>query len=55
MGTSGLDWQFIDYGGARHSFTNPGADAMGMEALAYNRSADMRSWANMRLFFEEIF
>lgn len=55
MGTSGLDWQFIAYGGARHSFTNPGADARGMEALAYNRSADVRSWAYMRLFFEEIF
>ncbi|MEE4112336.1 MAG: dienelactone hydrolase family protein [Desulfobacteraceae bacterium] len=55
MGTSGLDWQFIAYGGARHGFTNPGADAKGMEALAYNRSADMRSWAHMRLFFEEIF
>jgi len=55
MGTSGLDWQFIAYGGARHSFTNPGADAKGMEALAYDRSADMRSWAHMRLFFDEIF
>ena len=47
--------QFIAYGGARYSFTNPGADAKGMEALAYNRSADMLSWANMRLFFEEHF
>ncbi|MCF8052593.1 MAG: dienelactone hydrolase family protein [Desulfobacterales bacterium] len=55
MGASGLDWQFIAYGGARHSFTNPGADAKGMEALAYNRTADMRSWAHMKLFFEEIF
>lgn len=55
MGTSGLDWQFIAYGGARHSFTNPGADAKGMEALAYDRSADLRSWAHMKLFFGEIF
>lgn len=55
MGTSGLDWQFIAYGGARHGFTNPGADAKGMEALAYDPSADARSWAHMKLFFEEIF
>ena len=55
MATSGLDWQFIAYGGARHSFTNPGADAKGMEALAYDRSADMRSWGHMKMFFEEIF
>lgn len=55
MGRSGLDWQFIAYGGARHGFTNPGADAKGMEALAYDRRADMRSWAHMKLFFEEIF
>ena len=55
MAISGLDWQFIAYGGARHGFTNPGADAKGIEALAYDRSADMRSWGHMKLFFEEIF
>ena len=35
--------------------TNPGADAKGIDALAYSRSADMRSWAHMKLFFEVIF
>jgi dienelactone hydrolase len=55
MASSGLDWQFIAYGGARHGFTNPGADAKGIDALAYSRSADMRSWAHMKLFFDEIF
>jgi len=55
MGASNLDWQAIFYGGARHSFTNPDADAVGMEALKYDKSADMRSWAAMRAFFDEIF
>ena len=36
-----LDWQMVVYAGARHSFTNPGADAHGIDALKYNRQADM--------------
>jgi dienelactone hydrolase len=55
MGASNLDWQAIFYGGARHSFTNPGADGVGMEGLKYDKTADMRSWAAMRAFFDEIF
>lgn len=55
MEKSGIDWQLIIYGGAKHSFTNPNADQFGMDALAYSKSADRRSWANMKLFFDEIF
>ncbi len=55
MNASGLDWQLLIFGGARHSFTNPGADAKGMEALAYSPSADRRSWEYMKVFFDEIF
>jgi dienelactone hydrolase len=55
MEKSGLDWQLIIYGGAKHSFTNPDADKAGMEALGYNKSADQRSWAEMQVFFKEIF
>jgi dienelactone hydrolase len=54
MNNSGLDWQMIIYGGAKHSFTNPDADKAGMEALKYDRSADLRSWAQMKLFFDEV-
>ena len=50
-----LDWQMIVYAGARHSFTNPGADAYGIEALKYDKNADERSWKHMQLFFDEIF
>jgi dienelactone hydrolase len=55
METSGLDWQMIFYGGAKHSFTNPDADKAGMEGLKYSKSADKRSWEHMKVFFKEIF
>ena len=55
MESSALDWQMIIYGGARHSFTNPEADKVGIEALKYDAKADHRSWAQMKLFFDEIF
>ncbi len=52
---SSIDWHMVLYAGARHSFTNPGADAHGMDALKYDQQADERSWAHMQLFFDEIF
>lgn len=55
MNASGIDWQMVIYGHAKHSFTNPGADKRGMPALGYNRHADLRSWKAMEQFFNEIF
>lgn len=55
MNKTDLDWQMIIFGGAKHSFTNPEADKAGMEALQYDRSADLRSWSYMKVFFDEIF
>ncbi len=55
MEKSGIDWQMVIYGGAKHSFTNPNADEVEMDALAYSKSADQRSWAHMKLFFDELF
>lgn len=55
MEKSGLDWEMVFYGGAKHSFTNPGADKVGMAALAYDASADKRSWVAMKQFFSELF
>ena len=52
---SGADWQMIFFGGAVHSFTNPSADEYGIEGIAYNKNADIRSWQYMKFFFEEIF
>ena len=55
MELSGLDYQFIAYGGAKHAFTNPNADKKGIAALGYNKTADRRSWQSMPDFFNEIF
>jgi dienelactone hydrolase len=52
---AGIDWQFVSYSGAVHSFTNPGADRAGIDGVAYQRAADRRSWAHMRAFFDELF
>ena len=54
------DYQFINYSGALHAFTNPEstkrAQANNMTArIGYNESAARRSWAHMKLFFDEIF
>ena len=49
------DWQFIQYGGAAHSFTVPEAGSDTAKGMAYNKNADLRSWRAMRGFFEEVF
>lgn len=55
LNAAGADWQMIRYSGARHGFTNPGADAYGIDNIRYDARADQRSWAHMRLFLEEVF
>jgi len=56
-----VDYKFVEYAGALHAFTNPGADAKaekfpGMKGfIGYSPSADRRSWADMNAFFSEIF
>jgi dienelactone hydrolase len=50
-----VDWQFVSYGGAVHSFTNPGAGSDNSKGAAYNENANRRSWESMRGFFAEIF
>jgi hypothetical protein len=49
-----VDWQFINSGGTVHSFTNPDAASIGAPGIAYNKSADERSWRAMTSFFAEI-
>jgi len=50
-----VDWQFIAYAHAKHSFTNPEADRRNIPGLGYDAKADRRSWEHMRLFFKEVF
>lgn len=49
------DWQMIYYGGAAHSFTNPGADKVGFDGVRYDAKADARSRRHMKALFDEIF
>ena len=58
MASAGVDYRFISYLEAKHSFTNPDADAYGKKyhlPLAYNVEADKKSWQAMKEFFKEIF
>lgn len=50
-----LDYQFLSYAYAVHAFTNPGADAYKIPGVAYNATADRRSWQHMQLAFNEAF
>ena len=49
------DWQFTQYGGAVHSFTNPGAGNQPEKGFAYHAAAANRGWQAMLAFFQEIF
>jgi dienelactone hydrolase len=53
LAAAGADWEFISFGNAKHSFTNPGADKRGIDGLAYNEKADKRSWKAMLDFLSE--
>lgn len=58
MEDAGIDYQFRNYPGAVHSFTNPMADSLGKKfnmPLAYNEAADHQSWEEMKEFFGRIF
>ncbi|HET6348377.1 MAG TPA: dienelactone hydrolase family protein [Candidatus Krumholzibacteria bacterium] len=53
MTDAGMDWEFILYANAKHSFTNPDAGTHGMPQLEYNQKADKRSWQTMLNFLAE--
>jgi dienelactone hydrolase len=58
MKAAGVDFKFVSYEGAIHSFTNPGATELGKKFnmhIAYNERADKMSWAEMQTFFKKIF
>ncbi|EQA44805.1 dienelactone hydrolase family protein [Leptospira broomii serovar Hurstbridge str. 5399] len=50
-----IDWQFVSYGGAVHSFTIKEAGNDNSKGAAYNEKADHRSWVELRNFLKEIF
>ena len=58
MDSAKIDYKFIDYPNALHSFTNPEATAIGEKyniKVAYNKEADEKSWNDMKTFLTEIF
>lgn len=58
MDAAGVDYQFINYPGATHGFTNPAADSVGKRyrmPLAYDAQADAQSWQAMGEFLAETF
>jgi dienelactone hydrolase len=58
MKSAGVDFQFISYPGAVHSFTNPDADELGKKynmPIAYNADADRKSWGELKGFLKKIF
>ena len=55
MRAAKVDYQFIIYSGAVHSFTNPNSGNDPSKGVAYNAEADRRSWQHMKDFFAEIF
>jgi dienelactone hydrolase len=46
---------FVNFPGAKHSFTNPDAGKAGMPALEYNEAADKASWAMLVQALSETF
>ena len=58
MDSAKINYKFIDYPNAVHSFTNPESTAMGEKFkmnVAYNKEADEKSWQEMKTFLAEIF
>jgi dienelactone hydrolase len=53
MRQAGVDWQMVIYGGAVHSFTNPASGRDKSRGVAYDETADRRSWEAMRLFLTD--
>ena len=53
MKAAGANFRVIRYPGAKHGFTNPDAAKYGMPQLAYNASADRKSWAAMVAMFRK--
>jgi dienelactone hydrolase len=58
MDSAKVQYKFVNYPGAIHSFTSPAADSLGRKfnmPLAYNEKADKESWQEMKIVFNKVF
>lgn len=58
MQAANLTYEFVDYPGVLHGFTNPDATAKGEQfslPLKYDAAADQASWIKMQSFLKSIF
>ncbi|MCU0413142.1 MAG: dienelactone hydrolase family protein [Ignavibacteriaceae bacterium] len=58
MDSAKVQYEFVNYPGAIHSFTSPAADSLGKKfnmPLAYNEKADKESWQEMKKVFTKVF
>lgn len=58
MDAAGVDYNFVEYPGAKHAFTNPAATEKGKKfgmPLAYDENADKQSWAELQKFLNGLF
>lgn len=53
MDAAGVDWQLLSYGGAVHSFTDPGANVPGK--MMYDARTSKRAFTAMHNLLEEVF
>jgi dienelactone hydrolase len=54
MTEAGADWQLIMYGGALHGFTHRHAIPGATTGVAYDGTADRRSFAAVKTFLDEL-
>lgn len=54
MDAAEANWHFHSYSGVKHGFTDPGSDARGMPAIAYDASADRQSWVALMSVLDEV-
>ena len=58
MQNAGADYEFINYPGVKHGFTNPDADDYAKRfnmPLAYDANADKDSWQRMQQLLKQVF
>jgi len=55
LARSSADWQFVVFGGAKHAFTNPDANGVGIPGVGYDERTARRSGEYMKVFLTEVF